>query len=363
MIMFYIYLYFCKKKYMETHQHLQELIETLVSCRKLEAPQKNKMQIDKEFVAKLLSAANRLLRERQPLVCPQCGSTRYWRNGRYRQYYYRYKCANCGKKFTDMTGTPIYYLHKLPEAFAFLLECFFDGVPVRKAGTLLKVNKNTVLRWRHKFGIALADSASPSKKRMLEMLHFEQKISLKGSRHEKGKVYESQRRRVITLNGATYFSSLFVTDREGTETIYMPSIDTVECADALVSKVVGSTKRRTPILLVGESCCRERKSFESFREVLCERRKNLLMGRDGRAERNVWQNFNEVETFFNVYRYWAQNFRGVATKYQQIYFDIYRYKVGSLCLINPIENLLFKILKNKTNMLIYNYLHRLVLEE
>lgn len=74
---------------MNNQRRLQDLFATLMSSQlNLESSQV-KPQIDKEFVEKLFSSAHSLLRDRQPIVCPQCGSSRYWRNGRYRKYYYR----------------------------------------------------------------------------------------------------------------------------------------------------------------------------------------------------------------------------------------------------------------------------------
>jgi hypothetical protein len=83
---------------------------------------------------------------------------------------------------------------------------------------------------------------------------------------------------------------------------------------------------------------------------------------DNWVARNQWRNFNETRLYLNVYQKWAQKFRGVATKYQQLYYDIFRFGVRTSKLNFPMEDLLMSILKCRDNALKYKLLSRLVIE-
>lgn len=346
---------------MNNRRRLQELFATLMSKQsELEASQV-KSEIDKEFVEKLFSSAHTLLRERQPIVCPQCGSSRYWRNGRYRKYYHRYKCVHCGKKFSDLTGTPMYYIHKLPELILFLKKYFSEGVSVRKTGVMLKVDKNTVLHWRHKFGLALSETLSAQRtSKVFEVYHYLQRISLKGSRHRRGQKYDDKFRKVISLKGTRDFPTLLISDREGDASAQIFMMEERNRVSTLVEALLNKTKRSTTLLLDGDSV----EMFYRFRKLLQKRRRYLLTETecDNWVARNQWRNFNETRLYLNVYQNWAQKFRGVATKYQQLYYDIFRFRVRTSKLNFPMEDLLMSILKCRDNALKYKFLSRLVIE-
>lgn len=346
---------------MNNQRRLQDLFATLMSSQlNLESSQV-KPQIDKEFVEKLFSSAHSLLRDRQPIVCPQCGSSHYWRNGRYRKYYYRYKCVHCGKKFSDLTGTPMYYIHKLPELLQFLKSYFSEGVSVRKTGAMLKVDKNTVLRWRHKFGLALSEAMSvQSTSKVFEVYHYLQRISLKGSRHREGQKYDDKFRKVVSLKGVSEITTLLISDREGETSAQIFMMEKKNSISSLVEAVVSKTKRSTKLLFNSD----EEDMFHCFRKLLQKHRKYLLTETewDNCVARNQWKNFNEIKLYLNVYQNWAWKFRGVATKYQQLYYDIFRFGIKVSKSNSPMENLLMSILKCRDNTLKYKFLSRLVIE-
>lgn len=346
---------------MNKKDSLRELLATLMSNSSEIEASRVKLQIDKEFVGKLFSSAHTLFRDRQPIACPQCGSSRYWRNGRYRNYYYRYKCVHCGKKFSDLTGTPMHYIHKLPELLLFLKGYFSEGTSVRKTGAMLKVDKNTVLRWRHKFGLALSETLSTrSPSKVFEVFHYMQRVSLKGSRHRRGQKYDNDFRKVLALNGASEIATLLISDRMGSTSAQIYMMEENVCEKSLLETVISKTKCSTTLLLNGDTG----EMFYRFRKLLEKRRRYLLADAvcDNRVARDQWRNFNETTQYLNVYQNWAWKFRGVATKYQQLYYDIFRFGMKVSKLKFPMEYLLMSILKCRDNALKYKILSQLVIE-
>ncbi|MGE4585214.1 MAG: hypothetical protein AB7C91_11245 [Sphaerochaeta sp.] len=82
--------------------------------------------------------------------CRYCGSTRIVKDGRAKNKTIRYKCKDCGKRFTAITNT-IFDSHKLPisEWMGFLLDVFGYG----SFNLTSKVNRNsgnTTKYWRDK---------------------------------------------------------------------------------------------------------------------------------------------------------------------------------------------------------------------
>jgi transposase-like protein len=83
------------------------------------------------------------------LCCPRCQGQHLYRHGT-KSGLQRFRCRACGRTFNSLTGTPLARLrHK--EKWLDFGECMLDSRTVRKAAARLGVDKNTSLRWRHRF--------------------------------------------------------------------------------------------------------------------------------------------------------------------------------------------------------------------
>jgi transposase-like protein/IS1 family transposase len=83
------------------------------------------------------------------LCCPRCQGKQLYRHGT-KSGLQRFRCRACGRTFNSLTGTPLARLrHK--EKWLDFGECMLDSRTVRKAAARLGVDKNTSLRWRHRF--------------------------------------------------------------------------------------------------------------------------------------------------------------------------------------------------------------------
>jgi transposase-like protein len=86
------------------------------------------------------------------LCCPRCQGQQLYRHGS-KSGLQRFRCRACGRTFNSLTGTPLARLrHK--EKWLDFGDCMLDSRTVRKAAARVGVDKNTSLRWRHRFLMA-----------------------------------------------------------------------------------------------------------------------------------------------------------------------------------------------------------------
>lgn len=90
--------------------------------------------------------------------CPDCKGTRVVRNGK-RKGIQRYRCKECRRCFTELTGTLFEGLHKREEFLRFCV-CMVRGLSVRRAAQEAGISKNTSFDWRHRIISVLAKADS-----------------------------------------------------------------------------------------------------------------------------------------------------------------------------------------------------------
>jgi transposase-like protein len=83
------------------------------------------------------------------LCCPRCQSKALYRHGS-KSGLQRFRCRHCGRTFNSLTGTPLARLRHKSKWLAFS-QCMLASRTVRKAASIVEVDKNTSHRWRHRF--------------------------------------------------------------------------------------------------------------------------------------------------------------------------------------------------------------------
>jgi transposase-like protein len=86
------------------------------------------------------------------LCCPRCQGKQFYRHGT-KSGLQRFRCQACGRTFNSLTGTPLARLRHKDKWLDFA-DCMLDSRTVRKAAARVQVDKNTSLRWRHRFLMA-----------------------------------------------------------------------------------------------------------------------------------------------------------------------------------------------------------------
>lgn len=82
--------------------------------------------------------------------CHYCGGDNINKNGKTKQGRQRYICKECGKSFSDMTGSPLSYTKKPVDKWIKYTLCIKAGFSLRKIAEILEINLTTSFHWRHK---------------------------------------------------------------------------------------------------------------------------------------------------------------------------------------------------------------------
>jgi transposase-like protein/IS1 family transposase len=114
--------------------------------------------------------------------CPYCSSKAYRVHEKGRKFL-RLACLNCGKRYSEHTGTAICGLKK-PHLWAEFVELTIEGRSLRYISEKLGISLQTTFNWRHKFLSSIQpDSDNKKLSGIVEVDEKEFHISEKGSRN------------------------------------------------------------------------------------------------------------------------------------------------------------------------------------
>ena len=91
-------------------------------------------------------------------ACPHCASHHVIRHG-HANGLQRYRCRECRKTFSALTGTPLNRLHKRGKWLG-QAEALREGLTLHKVADALNIHVSTAHRWRHRF-LALPKAIQP----------------------------------------------------------------------------------------------------------------------------------------------------------------------------------------------------------
>lgn len=83
------------------------------------------------------------------LACPRCRSAHFHRHG-HKDGLQRFRCADCGRTFNSLTGTPLSRLRYKSKWLEYA-GCLLSANTVRRAALRVAIHRNTSFRWRHRF--------------------------------------------------------------------------------------------------------------------------------------------------------------------------------------------------------------------
>jgi transposase-like protein len=82
--------------------------------------------------------------------CPRCKGQSINRNGKTKLNRQRYLCKDCGKSFSDTTGSPLSYSKKSGDKWISYIYCMKNRLSIRESAKILKISLATSFHWRHK---------------------------------------------------------------------------------------------------------------------------------------------------------------------------------------------------------------------
>ena len=257
-------------------------------------------------------------------VCPHCGGTHVIKNGKDHCGFQRYLCKNaeCGKTFSISTGTILQATKKSVADWENVFECMSQKMTCREIAKEIGINKETARIWRYKLSTALSKLRSETKtKGKVEADEKVMPLSFKGN-HTMTKAYHEMHRPPHTSGG-----------QAGKRGISKEQVSVPTAVDAEGRAVAGvgnrgsvNTKALDAVLgqQIDEDASLHTDKSRAYLRFAKKLGLDLHQHKGGRSKdgkRMMLPHVNACHTgmegLINVL------FRGVATKYLQLYLDWY----------------------------------------
>lgn len=257
--------------------------------------------------------------------CPRCGSKRAEGWGRERNGLKRCRCLDCKRTFNPLTGTPLARLRK-KECWLKYAGALNESLPVRKAGKVCQVSKNTAFKWRHRF----LEAQNKSKDQSLAGIAEVDEIFLLESFKGKRKLPRPARKRggVAEKPGlsAEQIPILIARDRSGAH------IDGVllDRSEAAVRPVLEGKVSKDGTLL----CMDGDKALIAFAKAAGIEYELIIASKGEHVHEKVLH-IQNVNAYGGRFKQWLRRFNGVATKYLPSYLGWRRWLESGEDVITP----------------------------
>ena len=257
-----------------------------------------------------------VLREKQILYCPRCGSIHINKNGKYngRQ---NYICKDCKKKFNDLTNTIFHHTHLTYNQIEKAIGCVINLFSIRKMASILNTSTKTAFTLRHKVISCLKSIIQSFKLNgKIELDEYYLSINLKGTKTEnmprisKKRTSHGSKKRGISNHKICITSGIDENDNMFFEIAGTSSVTSKMIKNTVVPKICNPKKVITD--------CKS--SYESVAKENNWILKQIKSGTYIDEENNNLANINSLHQQLTLY---LSNFRGVSTKHLQEYLDLF----------------------------------------
>ena len=245
-------------------------------------------------------------------VCPHCQSERAIRHG-HGNGLQRYRCKDCRRTFTALTGTPLSHLHKrglwLRQA-----EALADGRSLRKVAADLGIHLGTAHRWRHRFLAAPERIQPPNLVGVTEVDETYFLLSFKGKRQGFDRAPRKRGGRAAKRGlSIEQVPVLVARDRSGA---------TMDCVVSTANTVTLSAALKPFIPLDTVLCTDGSKSLAGVARALGVEHHAINVSAGFRVD-GPWH-IQNVNAYHSRLKSWVAKFRGVATCYLTNYLGWFR---------------------------------------
>lgn len=247
--------------------------------------------------------------------CPHCGGKHYYRFGKDKGAQ-RFKCKDCGRTFTEYTGTWQEGLHKKGLVGRYL-ELMSEQKSLDKISATLKINKKTAFDWRHKILGTFKQDEGSSFSGIVESDETFFEESEKGNRHlarPPRKRGSSPKNPGISDNKAKV---IVTADRKN-------DLNMTCCGHGRLTKKDIVESLHTPLPKDVVLCSDGHASYKGYASD--NRLKHVVL-REDLKQRVKLERFHiqHVNSLHNRLKKWiAGTFWGVATKYLQNYLNWFK---------------------------------------
>lgn len=257
-----------------------------------------------------------VLKEKQLLYCPKCGSTHINKNGKYNDRQ-NYICKDCKKKFNSLTDTIFHHTHLTYNQIEKAIDCIINLFSIRKMAAILKISTKTAFTLRHKIISCLKSIIKSFKLNgEVELDEYYLSINLKGTRSQnmprssKKRTSHGSNTRGISSHKVCITSGIDENDNMFFEVAGTSSVTSKMIEDTVIPRLTTTTKVITD--------CKS--SYESAAKINNWNLKQIKSSTYKDNEGNNLANINSLHQQLTLY---LSNFRGVSTKHLQEYLDLF----------------------------------------
>jgi transposase-like protein len=246
--------------------------------------------------------------------CPHCQSTRYYKYGK-ESGSQRFKCKECGRTFTEYTGTWLSGVHK-KDLVNDYLALMVEQKSLDKISNALSINKKTAFDWRHKILSSIGQDSGASFAGIIESdeTFFD--------RSEKGSLLDHPGRKRGSLSSKRGISDekvavIVTADRKGSMNMAVSTMGRISKTD--ITTCMEGALMPSSIL-----CTDGHVSYKGF--AMDNNLEHIVLRAD--LNQHVKQgiyHIQNVNSLHNRLKKWIDNtFWGVSTKYLQNYLNWFR---------------------------------------
>ncbi len=268
--------------------------------------------------------------------CPHCQSERILGHGKFKGRS-RYRCADCKKTFTGLTGTTASGIHKVAQ-FEEFVELMIEGITIRKAASKLKVTMSTIFSWRHKILSSLSKTNKQDFAGIVECDDKQMNISEKGNQNLERESFKRPSDRKTKRGVSNDKVSVVVAcDRTGNTTMQVAKIGRIE-AESL-EKTIGNMLSKDNVL-----CSDSHPSIIAWAKLKELEHHTFIANKN--HIKNKCYHVQHVNSIDNRFERWVSKFYGIATKYLQNYLNWFVFIEKNKKSLQPIKDLAKEIVMN-----------------
>lgn len=253
------------------------------------------------------------LNEMRLKQCPYCTSKEIVANGKNKGVH-RYRCNQCGKNFSENTGTSLMHLKKA-HLWNTYVKYMFEGHSIAKCAKLTGISIQTSFDWRHKI-LGSLQNLSPNKfEGIAESDDIFFNYSEKGSRNTNRKPRKRGNDGISQGISKDKVAVILTCDRINHKDMQVAKRGRIRKTD--IQRVLSGKFDKDTIL-----CTDSHRSFTAFTKSEGIQHEKINARKKQYVKDKIYHVQNANQTARAV-KDWMNGFNGVATKYLQNYLSWY----------------------------------------
>jgi len=266
----------------------------------------------------LIEAFENISDKRKKKTCPHCSSNNVYKRGKQKGVQ-MYRCNDCGKWYSETTGTPLYNLKLKPKMQSYL-RCMEQGMPIKKIAKELGISIQTSFDWRHKILSSLEQFVPEELTSEVECDELELPLSNKGSRHlnRKPRKRGNDFKRNQGKEDITVVQVVTAVERNGNK--YLKAVESKRLSKEEISKAFDGKLSESATLITDKH-----PSYKAFAKDHPSIKHKALLAKEHVDKTDKSIHLQKVNNVHSQLRSFLRPFNGVSSKYLQNYLNWYAY--------------------------------------